>query len=102
MTAQRIIFDDAESVPRATIVEFAAGPMSESYAIKARREIILCAGTVGSPHLLMLSGIGPAEDLQALGIPVLKDLPHVGRNLSDVCFMTGLSLICVPYLRSSI
>ena len=46
-------------------------------------EIILSAGAVGSPHLLMLSGIGPAADLRAVGVPVLADRPGVGRNLRD-------------------
>ncbi len=49
----------------------------------AEREIILCAGSIGSPHLLMLAGIGPAERLRSLGIPVLLDLPGVGANLQD-------------------
>jgi choline dehydrogenase len=46
-------------------------------------EIILCAGAVGSPHVLMLSGIGPADQLQAAGIPVLLEHPGVGQNLRD-------------------
>ncbi len=46
-------------------------------------EVILSAGAIGSPQLLMLSGIGPGADLQALGIPVVLDLPGVGRNLRD-------------------
>lgn len=50
---------------------------------RARREVVLCAGAVDSPRLLMLSGIGAASDLRALGIPVLADLPGVGRNLQD-------------------
>lgn len=45
--------------------------------------VILCGGTVNSPQLLMLSGIGPGADLQRLGIPVLHDAPEVGRNLAD-------------------
>lgn len=49
---------------------------------EARREVILCGGAVNSPQLLLLSGIGPAEELAALGIPVIADLP-VGRNLLD-------------------
>jgi choline dehydrogenase-like flavoprotein len=49
----------------------------------ARREVILCAGAVNSPRLLMLSGIGPAEHLQQYGVPVKADLPGVGQNLSD-------------------
>ncbi|HEY0803689.1 MAG TPA: GMC oxidoreductase, partial [Pseudonocardiaceae bacterium] len=46
-------------------------------------EVVLCAGVIGSPHLLMLSGIGPADALRAHGIPVAADLPGVGANLSD-------------------
>lgn len=46
-------------------------------------EVVLSAGAVHSPKLLMLSGIGPAEQLQALGIPVLVDSPEVGSNLQD-------------------
>jgi choline dehydrogenase len=46
-------------------------------------ETILAGGAINSPQLLMLSGIGPAADLSALGIPVLRDLPAVGANLSD-------------------
>lgn len=49
---------------------------------EARREVILCGGAVNSPQLLLLSGVGPAKELAALGIPVIADLP-VGRNLLD-------------------
>jgi choline dehydrogenase len=49
----------------------------------AQGEVILSAGTVGSPHLLMLSGIGPADHLREVGVPVLVDSPGVGANLSD-------------------
>ncbi len=50
---------------------------------RARREVLLCAGAFGSPKLLMLSGIGPGDDLAGHGIPVVADLPGVGRNLQD-------------------
>ena len=46
-------------------------------------EVVLCAGAIGSPHILALSGIGPAEHLRQFGISVLQDLPGVGRNLRD-------------------
>ncbi len=49
----------------------------------ARAEVILCAGAIGSPQILQLSGLGPAQRLQALGVPVAKDMPGVGENLQD-------------------
>ena len=51
--------------------------------LRARREVVLSGGTYGSPQLLMLSGIGDGEQLQALGIPVVQHLPGVGRNLIE-------------------
>jgi choline dehydrogenase len=51
--------------------------------VEAAREIILCAGAVDTPRLLMLSGIGPADHLRQHGIAVAVDLPGVGQNLSD-------------------
>ncbi len=46
-------------------------------------EVILCAGAIGSPHILALSGIGPTAQLRKVGIPIVQDLPGVGRNLRD-------------------
>ena len=51
--------------------------------IFTRKEIILSAGTIGTPHILLLSGIGPVEHLQDMGIDVVHDLPGVGQNLQD-------------------
>ncbi|WP_088331971.1 choline dehydrogenase [Lacimicrobium sp. SS2-24] len=51
--------------------------------VLARKEVILCAGAINSPKLLMLSGIGPAEQLNECGIDVVTDLPGVGQNLQD-------------------
>ncbi|CAN5259496.1 GMC family oxidoreductase N-terminal domain-containing protein [soil metagenome] len=56
---------------------------SGEHQIRARREIILCAGAINTPQILLLSGIGPAEELAELGIPVVLDLPGVGKNLQD-------------------
>ncbi|MBS0563279.1 MAG: choline dehydrogenase [Proteobacteria bacterium] len=50
---------------------------------RAGREVILSAGTIGSPHILMLSGVGEAAHLKDHGIPLVADLPGVGRNLQD-------------------
>jgi len=57
--------------------------MGETHAISADREVILCAGALNSPQLLMLSGIGPKPDLDRLGIGVARDLPGVGQGLKD-------------------
>ncbi len=51
--------------------------------VRARREVVLSAGSIGSPQLLLLSGIGPAEELKAMGIEVRRDLPGVGKHLQD-------------------
>lgn len=51
--------------------------------VRSRREVIVCGGAVNSPHLLMLSGVGPAAQMQTLGIPVVHDSPGVGKNLID-------------------
>jgi len=51
--------------------------------IAARREVVLCAGAIDTPRLLLLSGIGPAADLRGLGIGVVCDRPGVGRDLAD-------------------
>ena len=51
--------------------------------VRANREVIVSGGTVNSPHILQVSGVGPAAHLQSLGIPVVHDLPGVGSNLID-------------------
>lgn len=58
-------------------------PRQGEVTARASREVILCAGAIGSPQLLQLSGIGPADLLQAHDIPVVRDLPGVGENLQD-------------------
>lgn len=59
--------------------------------VMASKEVILCAGAIGSPQLLMLSGIGPAKHLSKLGINVIRDLPGVGENLMDHIAFGGLT-----------
>ena len=60
--------------------------------VRARKEVIVSAGAVNSPKLLMLSGIGPQEHLRHVGIPVLKNLP-VGNNLQDHVGIAGLTFL---------
>ena len=66
---------------RAVGVEFRQGGVLRQ--LRAQREVLVSAGALQSPQLLMLSGIGPAAHLQAHGIPVVHDLAGVGRNLHD-------------------
>lgn len=66
---------------RATGVRYRQGGSTQE--VRARREVILCGGTLNTPRLLQLSGIGPAAALQSLGIPTAVDLPGVGENLRD-------------------
>ncbi len=73
---RRLIFDGN----RATGVEVESG--GERFIAEAN-EIILSSGAIGSPQILMLSGVGPAEQLSRLGIPVVRDTPGVGQNMRD-------------------
>ncbi|KAG8704498.1 hypothetical protein FRC09_003496 [Ceratobasidium sp. 395] len=68
---------------RAVGVEFARNKDAPRYQARARKEVILCAGAVHTPHILMNSGIGPAEELNQHNIPVVQDLPGVGDHLMD-------------------
>jgi choline dehydrogenase len=55
----------------------------QPHVVRAHREVILSAGAIHSPHLLLLSGIGPADELKAHGVKPVHDAPSVGRNLND-------------------
>ena len=74
--AERILFEGA----RATGIQYSVGGQTRS----ARAgELIVCGGAINSPQLLLLSGVGPADALQRLGIQVRQNLPGVGQNLHD-------------------
>ncbi len=77
----RVLFDGTEGSRRATGVEFSRGGAVEK--VEAVREVILSAGAVGSPHILQLSGVGDAEHLAKIGVPVVHELRGVGRNMQD-------------------
>jgi len=75
--ATRIVFEGR----RAVGVEYLRGGATQR--VRVERELILSGGPINSPQLLKLSGVGPGAELQALGIPVIHDLPGVGENLQD-------------------
>lgn len=73
----RIVFEGL----RAVGVEYSTG--SAARLVRASNEVLLTSGAIGSPKLLMLSGVGPAEHIKQHGISVVHDLPGVGENLND-------------------
>jgi choline dehydrogenase len=75
--ATRLVFEKG----RVRGVEYAAPDGLKT--IRAEREVLLCCGAFETPKLMMLSGLGPAEQLAAHSIPVIQDLPGVGQNLQD-------------------
>ncbi len=75
--ASRLVFDGRKCVG------VAFRQRGQQQEVRAAREVILCGGAVNSPHLLQISGVGPAEHLQAIGVPVVHDLAGVGANLQD-------------------
>jgi choline dehydrogenase-like flavoprotein len=76
--------DPDDSVPRPVLPEWTAPEL------RCSGDVIVCGGAIGSPQLLLLSGIGPADELKPLGIAVHADLPGVGANLHDHALATLL------------
>ncbi|KAK0091462.1 hypothetical protein PV326_003200 [Microctonus aethiopoides] len=75
----KILFNNETSV-EGIKVRFA----SENYKIiNVNRELIVCAGAIGSPHLMMVSGIGPFDQLQSNRVPIIRNIPQIGKNLYD-------------------
>lgn len=77
---KRVLFDEDR---RATGVEVTDNAFGKAHTISARREVVVSAGAIDTPKLLMLSGIGPAEHLSEVGVDVLVDSPGVGSHLQD-------------------
>jgi len=80
--ATRVILESQSRQMEAKGVEYRLAS-GEIDTVHADREVILSAGAIGSPHLLLLSGIGPRPELEAVGVPCLLDQPHVGKHLKD-------------------
>ena len=76
VTARRVLFEGQ----RAVGLEVESG--GERFTVKGD-QIVLSSGAIGSPHLLLLSGVGPAEQLRSVGVGLVHDLPGVGQNLRD-------------------
>jgi choline dehydrogenase len=80
--AKRILFDEDKRA--VGVVVSKKGKLN--YVIKAKKEVILAAGAFQSPQLLMVSGVGPVDVLDDLGIEIIADRPGVGQNLQDHVF----------------
>jgi choline dehydrogenase len=78
----RVILEDRAGELRAAGVEYRTTD-GETLVARADKEVILSAGAVGSPQILMLSGIGPKGELEAVGVPCKLDAPDVGKHLKD-------------------
>ena len=80
--AQRITFDGEGDSLRATGIEYTTAD-GTSHSATAAKEVVLSAGAVGSPQLLMVSGVGASDELSAVGVEPVHDLPAVGKHLKD-------------------
>jgi choline dehydrogenase len=78
----KVILEGGPGELRATGVEYRTAE-GETTVAWAAKEVVLSAGAVGSPHILMLSGVGPKGELEAVGVPCLLDAPDVGKHLKD-------------------
>jgi choline dehydrogenase len=84
----RILLEGAE--PVATGAEFQLKRDGPRHRVYANKEVILCGGAYNSPQTMLLSGLGPAEELKKHNIPLVKDMPDVGKNLYDHVCTSGL------------
>nr|XP_031838195.1 glucose dehydrogenase [FAD, quinone]-like [Nomia melanderi]XP_031838196.1 glucose dehydrogenase [FAD, quinone]-like [Nomia melanderi] len=93
-TVEKILIRKLGFLKKAHAVQFRVG--DTVHTVSANHEIILSAGAIGSPQLLMLSGIGPRKHLRELKIPVVHDSPGVGRNFQDHVSIGGLFYLVDP------
>ena len=91
--ATSVIFDESKSRVLGVEFEDIKAKNGDRLQIFAEKEVILSCGAIGSPQLLLLSGIGPKNDLEKIGIDCVIDAPEVGKNLED--HLMGL-LLCRP------
>lgn len=96
--------DRDRSLPAFRAVEFRTSPQGPLQTVTATKEIILSAGTIGTPHILLNSGIGNPNSLKAVGVASLVNLPGVGENLGDHSFLANPWLVnstdtFEPFLR---
>lgn len=95
--AKRLLFN-TDATPKVTGV--LVDTEGFEYVLSARKEVIVSAGVFGSPQLLQVSGIGPAEVLKEAGVPVLVDLPGVGRNMEDHLYFGVSHRVNAPTMSS--
>ncbi|OAG01984.1 glucose-methanol-choline oxidoreductase [Paraphaeosphaeria sporulosa] len=95
--AKRLLFN-SDPTPKVTGV--LVDTEGFEYILSARKEVILTAGVFGSPQLLQVSGIGPAEVLEPAGVPILVDLPGVGRGMQDHIYFGVSHRVNAPTLSA--
>jgi choline dehydrogenase-like flavoprotein len=95
--AKKILFDANKKATGVTVESLLI-----PYTLQATKEVIVSAGAFQSPQLLMVSGVGPAEQLQEQNIPVVMDLPGVGQNMQDHIFFGPSYRVSVPTLTQII
>ncbi|KAI0045893.1 GMC oxidoreductase [Auriscalpium vulgare] len=80
---EKILFSDASGTPQAVGLQVSKSQDAPKFRVMARKEVLVCAGAVGTPHLLLVSGLGPKEQLDKLGVKVVKDISQVGEKYYD-------------------